>query len=274
MSQNKLSSKIGTLVKSALAAGALPVLFIYVMVAKPDYRLMNALGHVVVPVASAVGDVITWPVRAVGNLAQNIRNLSTIRAENEELRVRLDAALAAQNECRIATAENERLSRELGIVRATPIQRVIARITSDNRAFHHDTFFIDRGTSAGLSNGMAVMSFDGFLVGIISDTGHNFAKVRAITDSNSRIPVRIAGSEVYGFLVGRGTGRPQLELLSDPEFQSRDGLHLVTSSIGDILPDGISVGETINETDVRTPRATRHASVMVVGFDAPNNINK
>lgn len=270
MSQNKLSSRVYTLVKSAAAAAALPVLFIYVMVAKPDYHLMNALGHVVVPVARGVGDVITWPVRAIGHVARNIRELSTLRTENEELRVRLDAALATQNQCQILADENKRLRQEINIVQATPNQQIIARITSDNQAFHHDTFFIDQGTTSGILPGMAVMSFDGYLVGIVSDAGAQYAKVRSIRDSNSRIAVRIAGSEVYGFLSGRGTMNPQLTLLSDPEFQSRAGLTLVTSSIGGILPDGILVGQTLNDIDVKVPRATRHASVMVTKFDAEN----
>ena len=72
MNQNKLSSRVRTLIKSAFAAAALPILFIYIMIAKPDYRIMNAMGHVVVPVAHAVGDIITWPVRATGNLISNI----------------------------------------------------------------------------------------------------------------------------------------------------------------------------------------------------------
>ncbi len=270
MSQNKLSSKIKTLVKSALAAAALPVLFIYVMVAKPDYRLMNALSHVVVPVATVVGDVITWPIRAVGNLAHNIHELSNLRSENEELRVRLDAALVSQNECHIAMVENEKLRQEMDIIHRGPRRQIIAQITSDNRALHHDTFFIDKGVANGLDIGMAVVSFDGYLVGIVSDVAPHYAKVRAISDSNSRIAVRIAGSEVYGFLAGRGNGQSQIDLLSDPEFQSREKLTLVTSNIGNILPDGILVGETINETDVRTPRATRHASVMVLDFDIKN----
>ena len=66
MSQTKISSKIYPLIKAVASAAVLPVLFIYVMIAKPDYKLMNAMSHVVGPVAQWVGDVITWPVRIVG----------------------------------------------------------------------------------------------------------------------------------------------------------------------------------------------------------------
>ena len=82
MNQNKISSRLRTIIKSAVAAAVLPVLFIYIMIAKPDYRIMNGLAHVVLPVANWVGDVITWPVRAVGAAIENVRELSNLRSEN------------------------------------------------------------------------------------------------------------------------------------------------------------------------------------------------
>ena len=94
MKQNKASSKLYPLVRAVATAAVLPVLFIYIMIAKPDYRIMNALAHVVVPVAHWVGDVITWPIRAVGGAVESISEITNLRSENEELRVRLEQALA------------------------------------------------------------------------------------------------------------------------------------------------------------------------------------
>ncbi|MDE6478571.1 MAG: rod shape-determining protein MreC [Alphaproteobacteria bacterium] len=267
MNQNKLSSRVYTLIKSAAAAAALPIFLVYIMIAKPDYRIMNAAAHVVVPVASAVGDAITWPVRVVGRTVANIHELSTLRAENEELRARLDAALENKIACDIAIAENQKLALQLDIVRASPQRAVLAGVTYDNRAFHHSTFLINKGTAAGIQNGMAVVSMDGTLVGMVVDTGHNFAKVRSLSDAASNIAVRIAGSEVYGFLTGNGSRYPTMGFFSDPEFQPRAGLHLVTSNISGILPGGIPVGEMTSPTDVKTLPPSRLSSVMVLQFD-------
>ena len=78
MNQNKLSTRLRTIIKSAVAVAVLPVLFIYIMIAKPDYALMNGLGHVVLPIAGWVGDVITWPVRAIGSAIDNIRRWKVV----------------------------------------------------------------------------------------------------------------------------------------------------------------------------------------------------
>ena len=267
MNQNKLSTRLRTIIKSAVAVAVLPVLFIYIMIAKPDYALMNGLGHVVLPIAGWVGDVITWPVRAVGSAIDNIRELSNLRTENEELRVRLDDALRNQHACMVAMDENQKLARELDIVNNQPTDAVLADVKHDNTAFHHSTFFITKGSEHGLANGMAVVSLDGMLVGVITDVAPRFARVRSLIDSGTNIAVRIAGSEVYGFLRGNGSDTPTMGFFSDPEFQPSAGVKLITSNISGMLPNGIIVGDMINETDVRVIQPKTLSRVVVLKFD-------
>lgn len=267
MNQNKLSTRLRTIIKSAVAVAVLPVLFIYIMIAKPDYALMNGLGHVVLPVAGWVGDVITWPVRAIGSAIDNIRELSNLRTENEELRVRLDDALRNQHACMVAMDENQKLARELDIVNNQPTDAVLADVKHDNTAFHHSTFFITKGSENGLANGMAVVSLDGMLVGVITDVAPRFARVRSLIDSGTNIAVRIAGSEVYGFLRGNGSDTPTMGFFSDPEFQPSAGVKLITSNISGMLPNGIIVGDMINETDVRVIQPKTLSRVVVLKFD-------
>ena len=270
MNQNKLSSRVRTLIKSAFAAAALPILFIYIMIAKPDYRIMNAMGHVVVPVAHAVGDIITWPVRATGNLISNIHELANLRSENEELRARLDAALADKVSCDIARGENAKLQHELDVVRAQPRTTILADVIHDNAAFHHTTFIINKGVGSGLSNGMVVTSTDGYLVGIITDVAPTFSRVRALTDSDSNIAVRVVGTGVYGFMAGNGGRMPTMGFFSDPEFQAARGIKLVTSNISGILPADIPVGTMVNDSDVKTTPVSQLTRVMVLEFDNTN----
>ena len=94
--------------------------------------------------------------------------------------------------------ENQKLAHELDIVNNQPTDAVLADVKHDNTAFHHSTFFITKGSEHGLANGMAVVSLDGMLVGVITDVAPRFARVRSLIDSGTNIAVRIAGSEVYG----------------------------------------------------------------------------
>ena len=260
-------SRAMKIIKSVAAAAVLPILFIYVMIAKPDYRIMNGLAHVVLPVAGAVGDVITWPVRVVGDTISNIHELSTLRSENAELRVRLDEALANRATCDIAIAENKKLANEIGIVAQIPQRTVIADVIHDNRALHHNTFLINRGTVDGIAPGMVVVSPSNQFAGIIIDAGDNFARVRAITDSDTNIAIGIAGYEVYGFLGGNGSGTPTIGFFSDPNFSAAAGLSLITSNISGVLPAGIYVGKMKNHTDVDVLQPGTLSRVIVLKFD-------
>ena len=267
MSQTKTSSKIYPLIKSAIAGAVLPVLFIYIMIAKPDYKLMNALGHVVVPVAQWVGDVITWPIRAVGGAIDNIAQVSNLRAENEELRARLDEALMNKNACDIAIKENQKLTQELNIVQSSPQDAIIADVIHDNRVLGHNTYIINRGAQDAIEPGMVITNTSLEMAGIVVDVAANFSRVRALTDADTNIAVRVVGSEVYGFLSGNGSSTPKMKFFSDPEFQPSAGIKLITSNISGVLPRGLYVGEMVNETDVKITPPSKLSRVIVLKFD-------
>ncbi|MDR2412817.1 MAG: rod shape-determining protein MreC [Rickettsiales bacterium] len=267
MNQKKISSRLYQIAKSIAMAAMLPVFLIYVMIDKPDYKIMNGLAHVVLPAAEFIGDGISWPLRAAGKAATSLREFSNLRTENEELKARLADALANKNECDVAISENQRLMNVMDISRATPQKTIAAAITYDNKAFNHNTFFINKGVKSGVETGMAVVSFDKMLIGVVSDVGVNFAKVRSLRDTQSNIPVRIAGSEVYGFLHGNGSDTPEIGFFSDPEFQPAKGLKLITSGIRGILPDGIAVGELISATEAGIPHPTSKSDCLVLEFD-------
>lgn len=271
MKQNKISSKIYPLVRAAATAAVLPVLFIYVMIAKPDYKIMNALGHVVVPVAQTIGDVVTWPFRVVGRAVGNIAEMSSLRAENEELRVRLDAALANKTACEVAIKENQKLNRELDLINSQPRGAIIADVIQDNSAMGHNTYLVNRGVRDGIESGMVVATTDMRVAGIVIDVATNFSRVRALTDADTNIAVRVVGSEVYGFMTGNGSSRPTIGFFSDPEFQPSAGIKLITSNISGILPAGLMVGELVDETDVDVVRPQQLSRVVILQFDTPQN---
>lgn len=273
MIQTSASSKILTLIKSAAAAAVLPVLFIYIMIAKPDYKIMNGLAHVVLPVANVIGDVITWPIRVIGDMFQDLHELSSLRAENAELRVRLDEALANKNACEVSIAENKKMLAEIGVARNSPYPTVIADVIHNHRALHHNTFMINRGIKDGIMPGMVVVSPSNQFAGVITDSAYGTARVRAVTDSDTNIAVRIAGYEVYGFLSGNGSATPTIGFFSDPNFRAAADLELVTSNISGVLPAGIYVGRMKNHTDVAVLQPSSLSRVIVLKFDG-NSVYK
>ena len=247
---------------------AVPVFIIYIMIAKPDYAILDGTAHIVLPVANFVGDVITWPIHIIGKSIDWVRETATLRTENEELRVRLDNALSKQYACDVAIAENKKLENEINVKRASPYNTVIADIQFDDSVFHHTTFLINKGRKSGLTRGMVVVSLDNRLVGTIIDCGSEFCRVRALSDTDTNIAVRIAGTDISGFLQGNGRSRASIGFFSDTKFIGRPGLKVITSNISGILPSGIYIGDMINERQIEILRPNQISRVMVLQFDA------
>jgi rod shape-determining protein MreC len=270
MNSGNLSLRTIKLIKAALATAAVPAVFIYVLVSKPDFYLINGLGHVVLPVAHFVGDVVTWPFRAVGESVTNIYDLSHLRAENERLQQELDQLRANKHEYDVAIAENKRLSNELDIVRATPQSVIMADVVHDTTALHHSNFLINKGVFDGVKKGMVVTSVDGVMAGMVVDVGGDFSRVRALNDADSSIAVRIAGDEVYGFLNGDGSNFPEIGLFSRPEFVASSDMTVITSNISGVLPNGILVGTMKNNHEVKVLLPDSISRVKVLEFNTNN----
>ena len=267
MTKDKLSYKLTKLIKSVLAALTVPVLIIYILVAKPDYTLMNGLAHVVLPVANFVGDVITWPIRAVSQGADWVRETSNLRSENKRLREKLDAAIANKYACDIALEENKKLEHEIDVKHASPYETIIADVKFDDSVFHHNTFLINRGKKDGVFNGMVVVSFENRLIGIITDCGTHFCRVRALTDADSNIAIRVVGSDVSGFLHGNGKTKASVGFFSDAQFIGRKDLKIITSNISGILPSGIYIGDMVDESYVDVLQPNQNSRVMILKFN-------
>ena len=267
MTKDKLSYKLMRIIKSSVAAAAIPVFIIYIMIAKPDYTIMNGLAHIVLPVAHGIGSVITWPIRVIGQGADWVKETSNLRTENEKLRLRLDEALANKSMCDIAIQENKKLEHEINVKKASPYKTVIADIQFDDSVFHHNTFLVNRGKKDGLTRGMVAVSFDNRLVGTITDCGSEFCRVRALTDADTNIAIRISGSDVSGFLQGNGKSNASIGFFNDTQFVGRKGLKVITSNISGILPSGIYIGDMLDEKTVDVLRPNEISRVMVLQFN-------
>lgn len=267
MTKDKLSYKLMRIIKSSVAAAAVPVFIIYIMIAKPDYTIMNGLAHIVLPVAHGIGSVITWPIRVIGQGADWVKETSNLRTENEKLRLRLDEALANKSMCDIAIQENKKLEHEINVKKASPYKTVIADIQFDDSVFYHNTFLVNRGKKDGLTRGMVAVSFDNRLVGTITDCGSEFCRVRALTDADTNIAIRISGSDVSGFLQGNGKSNASIGFFNDTQFVGRKGLKVITSNISGILPSGIYIGDMLDEKTVDVLRPNEISRVMVLQFN-------
>ena len=266
MNSKKKSYKNYLLNWSVLPTFFLPFFIIYVIIDKPDYKIINKISAVNMNILTNIGNILNYPIKSISNLFSNIRDLNNIKEENSKLKIKLYELLSEKNKCDILFLENQRLNKELDIIKSEPIKSTIASIIYNKNLFG-DIFFINKGFDSGIKNGMIVTSLDGYLIGVISDTNKNFSKIRTLNDTKSNIAVRIAGSEVYGFIQGKSSKNPSIDFFSDPSFEITKGLKLITSNINGVLPEGINVGEILDNKKIKITPIENVSNVIVLYFN-------
>ena len=107
----------------------------------------------------------------------------------------------------------------------------------------HETIIINKGKNNGIQVGDPLIK-NNVLVGKILKTNFNSSHGILITNINSRIPVRIGEKNYKAIVVGNPKSERQLNLEFLPkEYDFEDGDLIYTTSIENIMPDGILVGQ-------------------------------
>ncbi len=211
---------------------------------------------------STVGNAVSpmqKGINRVGKLISDKKDLLTSKeellAENAKLKEKLDA-LSYDNQ--ILAGENSDLDhyRELYQLdqKYPDYPKVAATIIGrdGNNWFH--LFTIDKGTEDGIQVDMNVIAGNG-LVGIVSEAGKNYAKVRAIIDDRSNVSSMFETTGetcmVKGNMQSIYNGYIDVTMISNTA-EAKEGDTVVTSQISDKFLPGILVGYISNikeETD-------------------------
>ena len=127
----------------------------------------------------------------------------SLRAENELLKEQISLMEDQARRADSVQRENERL-RDLLELSSTheDYKYVDAYIIGWSSTDWTNTFTINRGTAAGIEEGMCVITANGEVVGLVTEAGPNYAIVKSILDSTLEISAIIASSGYTGMVSG------------------------------------------------------------------------
>ncbi|MDR1735397.1 MAG: rod shape-determining protein MreC [Oscillospiraceae bacterium] len=188
----------------------------------------------------------------VGGLYGYIYEYDEIRAENDELRLRIAEQEEEIRRLEEAGEENERLRELVGIKEARPeFEFLSADIISRDMSNWARTFTLGAGAREGVRVGDCVLSAEGYLVGVVSACANTWCDVITVTDTDMA-----AGAVVYRTaLTAVAEGNFELMLNGrlglfylEPEADLSIGDLVMTSGTGGLLPKDIPIGKV---TDVR-----------------------
>lgn len=249
----------------------IPAVMIIILIDKPDYKFFNFIHASIVPVMEIAGQGLTYPVRLVGKVAESIRRNRDVLKENIEITSELEGLEKIRIENEILRQENEALKSRLNMASSIKYKIVSSGIIHNNAFMDNQTFIIEN-PGRDISAGNIVLSNTGYLSGVVVENIGRYAKIRSIRDVNSNIPVRIAGTDVFGFLQGGGNYDPELRFLSNGDFFVKEGMFLITSSVNGNVPDNMPVGRvgSIKNGEIRVNIGAdlrNMESVMILLFD-------
>lgn len=195
--------------------------------------LLSVFSPILKPVATVSGfveDVWDSYVRLIDTQSENVRLRADIRTLNRQILERNEAYLA-----------NQRLKNLLDMKESIAEPTVAATVIGEDVTSWFRTLVIDRGSSSGVREGMAVVSADG-IVGQTVKVSASTARVLLLTDHASGISATIQRSRARGVVKGKG------EMLCTLEFSTREedvkvGDTVISSGLGGVFLKGLPVGE-------------------------------
>ncbi len=198
--------------------------------------LRGWLIEVVSPVVQAVDVPASYVRRSLQRMSrytETFQEMDRLRRENQRLR---------QWEWRARQLERKvaQLRRLLHAVEALPMRFATGRVIAQGQGPFQRSVLINIGKGQGVRNGLAVVNAEG-LVGRTIETGQGVARVLLLTDTRSRIPVKVGQNNVRAVLIGDNAAQPRLDFLP-PGARIFDGDIVFTSGEGNLLPQGLRVG--------------------------------
>ncbi len=210
------------------------------MLGKAETLLIERVRTGVIDVVAPIMDVLSRPAAKVAEFAEDMRHLTELRGENQQLRLQKDRLLQWQAAARKLSTENATLRELLNIVPDSRVQYTTARVISDSGAVFARSVLVNAGARHGVAKGQAVVTGDG-LAGRIISIGDGSARALLITDLNSHIPVVVEESRERAIVAGDNSGRPQLTFIGR-DSRVELGNRVVTSGHGGAFPPGVPVG--------------------------------
>ncbi len=207
--------------------------------------IRSLAGNLVVPMQKGINGI----GRGLSGQAEKLADLEELLAENNALKEKINT-LEYENKILLQNKYELDNFRELYSLdqNYADYPKVAARVVANSSNNWYSDFWIDKGSKDGIKKDMNVLSGNG-LVGIITEVGPNWSKVRSIINDSSYVSGMFIKSSdvclVKGDLELLEKGYISVEgIFKDAKIE--DGYEIVTSYLSDKYHPGILIGYISN----------------------------
>lgn len=245
------------------------VLIVYTATQRRNNPLSNALGYVIVPVQTALGNAFAW----FGNMGYYFDQTGHLLSENQRLEQELEALLLIVGRLELLEANLYELNNLFQMAERYPrFEHIGAHVVSRDNNNWNSRFNIDRGSNHLVELNQVIVAHGG-LVGRVSFVADSFATVTPIIDDTSSVGAIVNRNNVVGLARG--------DLLLSREglltFEVPLGTDIIvgdeisTSTFGTIFPPGIGIGTVV---EILPPTAQEIIAIIEphANFDQLNSV--
>ena len=226
--QTTLASKYWLLILSLIC---IILMGLSLVTDKVNGPLRTVANYTIVPMQKGINNIGLW----MSDLTQNFETLKEVKSKNEKLQKTVDELTIENNRLQQERYELERLQELYALDQSyADYKKVGAHVTANDSGNWFSSFTIDKGEKDGIKKDMNVMAGTG-LVGIVTEVGPNWARVRSIIDDSSNVSALILSTSdkciVKGDLTLMNDGKIRFEQLANNGSEIKEGEQVVTSHI-------------------------------------------
>lgn len=235
--------------------------------------LNTVAGYIFVPMQKGINTAGQW----ISDKTNDFKTLEQVQKENQKLKEQNDELTSQLNTIKLEKYDLDNLRGLLDLDEKYPsYQKVAASVIAKDTGNWFSVFTIDKGSKDGLKKGMNIMAGSG-LVGIITDVGPNYAKVRSIIDDSANVSAMVTTTgdnmNVSGNLQTMNSDQViTFSELRDSEDKVQIGDPVVTSYVSDQYQQGILIGY-IASIESDSNKLTKSGTITpVVDFEHMENV--
>ena len=205
--------------------------------------LKTIAGYIFVPMQQGINQTGAW----IFGAANDFKTLSIVLAENEKLKEQNEELTNQITNLKIEQYELENLRELFALSEKYPTyEKIAANVIAKDSGNWFASFTINRGEKDGIEPGMNVIAGSG-LVGIVTDVGPNYAKVRSIIDDANNVSAMVPSTgDNFNVSGNLKTMNESMVItfsgLRDDENQVKVGEPVITSYVSDQYHQGILIG--------------------------------
>ena len=238
--KNRLASKYVLMILTAVCVVALFTSLVFNLSGGP---LNTVAGYVFIPMQKGINSAGAW----ISAKANDFKTLSEVLKENEKLKAQVSDLTLKLNNTKLEQYELDNYRELLQLDdKYASYDKVAANVIAMDGTNWFSTFTLDKGTKEGIQKGMNVIAGSG-LVGVVTDVGPNYSKVRSIIDDSSNVSSMVLTTKdnfnVSGSLKSMNKDKElPFTQLRDEDDKVKPGDPVVTSAVSDIYQEGILIG--------------------------------